>query len=108
MRLFKPADLFTRVSTVAVRRGDVIVQSAIGRQFLHLRAEILKIVVSREFINFGLVVTISNILVLSLDFHGIDVATKNNYETANFMFMLYFGVESLLKIVGLGLRRFWA
>ncbi|KAF0724297.1 hypothetical protein Ae201684_016962 [Aphanomyces euteiches] len=95
------------VAATASRRGDIVVQSAFSRNIFAFRNGVYKLVISPVFMNIGLVVTMANILILAMDYHGIDVETKSNYETANFSFMIYFGIESALKIIGMGLRPFW-
>ncbi|RHY13796.1 hypothetical protein DYB32_010898, partial [Aphanomyces invadans] len=96
-----------RLSTVAMQHGDVVIQSSMGRRWLDFRKKVLRIVASRLFSNVGLAITVANIVVLAMDYHDIDSSTQNTFEAVNFVFMLYFGVESMLKIIGLGLRRFW-
>ncbi|RHZ38551.1 hypothetical protein DYB31_009529 [Aphanomyces astaci] len=99
--------LLQRVSIVAAQQGDIMIQSSLGRRWLDFRKRMYRLVTSWAFVNFGLVVTVANILVLAMDYHDIDLTTQNNFETVNFIFMLYFGVESIMKIVGLGFHRFW-
>ncbi|KAH9101797.1 hypothetical protein AeMF1_021502 [Aphanomyces euteiches] len=76
-------------STKTTRRGDIVIQSAFGRTVLTFRNHIQKLVVSPMFIDLGLVVT------------------QKTTETSNFVFMIYFGLESVLKIIGMGFRSFW-
>ncbi|ETV99145.1 hypothetical protein H310_08549 [Aphanomyces invadans] len=101
------AKVLKKQHTVAMQHGDVVIQSSMGRRWLDFRKKVLRIVTSRLFSNVGLAITVANILVLAMDYHDIDSSTQNTFEAVNFVFMLYFGVESMLKIIGLGLRRFW-
>ncbi|KAF0692597.1 Aste57867_16338 [Aphanomyces stellatus] len=96
-----------RMATAALSHGDVIVQTALWRRVALVRTKIRWLVASHAFTTFGLVVTAANILVLAMDYHGIDAATKTGFEITNFVFMLYFALESALKVVGLGVHAFW-
>ncbi|KAF0713804.1 hypothetical protein As57867_004193, partial [Aphanomyces stellatus] len=96
-----------RMTTVASQRTDVIIQSALGRRYAALSKKILKVILSRAFVDLGLAVTVANIFVLAMDYHDIESTMKSNFEIANFVFMLYFGLESTLKIIGMGLGMFW-
>ncbi|RHZ27288.1 hypothetical protein DYB37_011550, partial [Aphanomyces astaci] len=99
--------LLTRVSVAAAIHGDIVVQSTIGRRMQAWRECIFCIVSSKHFVNCGVVATVANILILAADHHDIPIRTKQAFEIANFAFMMYFGVESTLKIWGMGLSRFW-
>ncbi|RHZ37084.1 hypothetical protein DYB26_014536, partial [Aphanomyces astaci] len=99
--------LLTRVSVAAAIHGDIVVQSTIGRRMQAWRECIFRIVSSKHFVNCGVVATVANILILAADHHDIPIRTKQAFEIANFAFMMYFGVESTLKIWGMGLSRFW-
>ncbi|KAF0724290.1 hypothetical protein Ae201684P_003319 [Aphanomyces euteiches] len=101
------SSMIKRMSAIASGHGDVIVQSAMARRYQALQQCISKIVASKIFANSGLVITVANILVLASDYHDIRAEIKTGYEIANFTFMIYFGVESALKIIGLGLKPFW-
>ncbi|KAF0712772.1 hypothetical protein As57867_004669, partial [Aphanomyces stellatus] len=99
--------IVTRVTLVANRHGHDATPSMLGRHYIVVQSWVHRIVVSKHFTHTGLAVTMANILVLAMDHHDIDAPTKNIFETANFAFMLYFGLESMLKIVGLGVGPFW-
>ncbi|ETV99147.1 hypothetical protein H310_08551 [Aphanomyces invadans] len=99
--------LMTRAIKLANNRSDVVVQSAAGRRILSWRRRVSRFVVSKRFVNCGVAATVANIVVLAVDHHDIPVSTKQACEIVNFTFMMYFGVESALKIFGMGFTRFW-
>ncbi|RHZ31300.1 hypothetical protein DYB37_010542, partial [Aphanomyces astaci] len=106
-RSAKLPDRTTTNSLTSTQPGDVAVQSSLRRRFATLRARMHVVVTSKKFINFGLLVTVANIIILALDHHDIDLDSKAVYEKMNFTFMLYFGMESIMKMLGLGFRHFW-
>ncbi|KAF0685333.1 Aste57867_22753 [Aphanomyces stellatus] len=84
--------------------GDVAINAHHGRS---VQSWALGLIRAKHFTKIGLAVTVVNIVILSCDYHGIPNRVKNNFEAANFVLMLYFGVESALKFLGLGPRAFW-
>ncbi|ETV99152.1 hypothetical protein H310_08556 [Aphanomyces invadans] len=103
----KPRPVHVAAARAPSSRLSIAVQSSWRRHVSAVRTRMSTLVKSKPFINFGLVVTVLNIVILALDHHDIDIEAKTIYEMINFTFMVYFGVESMVKMIGLGFRHFW-
>ncbi|OQR93148.1 Voltage-gated Ion Channel (VIC) Superfamily [Achlya hypogyna] len=87
--------------------GDIVVGTASSRHIAAFRVAAHKLVIKDDFRRFGLVVTIANVFVMSLNHTNPSHEFVYNTEVVNFVFMVYFVGESSLKMIGLGLRAFW-
>ncbi|CAK4129773.1 unnamed protein product [Aphanomyces euteiches] len=60
------------------------------------------------FHHLGLLVTVLNIAALASDHHPFDPDFSYYTQMLNFVFMIYFALELVLKVIGHGLSGFWA
>lgn len=60
------------------------------------------LVESWQFETCSTLIIVANTIVLATDRHGIDDKSASQLEIANFCFSIYFGVEMVVKIFGLG------
>jgi hypothetical protein len=72
-----------------------------------IRKLIFKLVLSDYFDNFIMLVIALNTLFLCLDFHGAPFGLAKTVEIGNIIFVSIFGIEAVLKLLGLGLRYYF-
>ncbi|KDO23983.1 hypothetical protein SPRG_10680 [Saprolegnia parasitica CBS 223.65] len=99
------------VSTSQTKRidtADVVVAPAWRRCVVEWRLCIRQVVLTTAFRRLGIFITLSNVFVMSLNHTEMSYTFAYNCEVLNFTFMIYFGIESLLKMIALDLRPFWA
>ncbi|EQC33495.1 hypothetical protein SDRG_09004 [Saprolegnia diclina VS20] len=87
---------------------DIVVASAWRRCLVQWRLRIRQVVLTTAFRRVGIFITLSNVFVMSLNHTEMSYTFAYNCEVLNFTFMIYFGIESLLKMIALELRPFWA
>ncbi|KAG9401991.1 hypothetical protein AC1031_007692 [Aphanomyces cochlioides] len=67
-----------------------------------------RIVRTPFFHHLGLLVTVFNIAALASDHHPFDPDFSYYTQMLNFVFLIYFALELVLKVIGHGLSGFWA
>ncbi|KAF0701348.1 Aste57867_8129 [Aphanomyces stellatus] len=77
------------------------------KQIRKVRRAVRGIVDSDVYTRAGLVVTVLNIATLASDHHPMDPSFSYYTQLLNFIFLVYFGLDVLVKILGLGFVGFW-
>ena len=88
------------LSNIRVYRRDLL------RKY-HIITEFIKYVVKSPLVeNFMTFWVVLNTLILAIDHYGIDPNTESLFNTFNLIFTIIFWVEMVLKLVGLGVKRY--
>jgi len=99
-----------RVSTLGRLRTSLssIPVDPYSRRFARLiQRRVRRVVTKPLFRQIGLIVTILNIIVLACDHHPLEPNFGYYAEIFNFIFLIYFAVEIVIKVVGVGFDAFW-
>lgn len=65
-----------------------------------------KIVISNFFEIFSVVCTVSNIIILSMNYDGSSISYRNVLENINYIFTAIFIIELILKVIAFGLKNY--
>ncbi|OQR89592.1 Voltage-gated Ion Channel (VIC) Superfamily, partial [Achlya hypogyna] len=103
-----PPPVVQPTQTRQLKVQDVVIASAWTRRLLRFRILVRSLVLTNEFRRLGVFITLANIFIMSLNHTEMSHDFAYNSEVLNFAFMLYFGLESVLKMIGLELAPFWA